>query len=103
MKYFGLDIGTTTVSAVVVEHGRVTASRTLPNGAFLLTENPWEKLQDLGAIRAAALKATEELLAGETEAAMGVTGQMHGIVYLNAAGEPVPGRTAGAISPIPTA
>lgn len=89
MKYFGLDIGTTTVSVVLVENGQVTASRTLPNGAFLPTENPWEKLQDVGAIRTAALGVAEELLTGETVAAIGVTGQMHGILYLNAAGEPV--------------
>ncbi len=90
MKLFGLDIGTTTVSVVVVEKGRVIASRTLPNGAFLPTFNPWEKIQDVDAIRTAAFSAVEELLTLHPEvSAIGITGQMHGIVYLDAENVPV--------------
>ena len=55
MKLLGLDIGTTTVSAVVVEDGAVLSSLTLKNGSFLPTENPWEKIQDPAYIRQTAL------------------------------------------------
>lgn len=88
MKYFGLDIGTTTVSAVVVEDGRVIAHRTLKNGAFIQTAQSFEKIQDVAAIRAAAMQAVEELLTDDI-AAIGITGQMHGIVYLDKDGSPL--------------
>ena len=90
MKLLGLDIGTTTVSAVVVEDGAVLSSLTLKNGSFLPTENPWEKIQDPAYIRQTALQAVKELLEKHPDVErIGITGQMHGIVYLNAAGEPV--------------
>ncbi len=90
MKLLGLDIGTTTVSAVVVDNGAVIASRTLDNGAFLPTPHPWEKIQDVNAIRSAAFSAVEELLGLHPEvSAIGITGQMHGIVYLDGKNQPV--------------
>lgn len=90
MKVLGLDIGTTTVSAVVVEEGQVLASLTRPNGSFLPDREPWEKVQDPVYIRITALAAVEELFDKYPEIGrIGVTGQMHGIVYLDAKGEPV--------------
>ena len=90
MKLLGLDIGTTTVSAVVVEDGAVLSSLTLKNGSFLPTENAWEKIQDPAYIRQTALQAVQELMEQYPDVErIGITGQMHGIVYLNAAGEPV--------------
>ena len=35
MKTLGLDIGTTTISAVVLENGAELDALTLPNGGFL--------------------------------------------------------------------
>lgn len=90
MKILGLDIGTTTVSAVVLEEGNVLSSLTLQNGAFLPGDRPWEKIQDPACIRRTALQAVAELLAQYPDVArIGITGQMHGIVYLNRKGEPV--------------
>lgn len=90
MKILGLDIGTTTISAVVLEDGRELASRTRPNGAFLPDREPWEKLQDPAAIRTAALDTVEELFRRYPDIArIGVTGQMHGILYLDRSGAPV--------------
>ena len=90
MKILGLDIGTTTVSAVVVDNGFVIASKTLKNGSFIETAQPWEKIQDPHYIRNTALSAVQNLLAEHPDVErIGITGQMHGIVYLNAAGEPV--------------
>ncbi len=90
MKVFGLDIGTTTISAVVAEEGQVIASRTLKNGAFLPTPHAWEKIQDVGIIRSRCLSVLEELLGLYPDiCAIGVTGQMHGILYLNREGAPL--------------
>ena len=81
MKALGLDIGTTTVSAVVVENKRVLSSLTLKNDSFLPTDHPWEKIQDPAYIRATALQAVETLLKKYPDIQrIGVTGQMHGIV-----------------------
>lgn len=90
MKVLGLDIGTTTVSAVVVENGQVLASLTRPNGSFIASTKSWEKVQDPAYIRATALGAVEELYRAFSDIGrIGVTGQMHGIVYLDERGEPV--------------
>ena len=90
MKTLGLDIGTTTISAVVVEETRVIASKTLPNHSFLRGTHSWEKIQDPEMIRAIAQEAVEELLETHPDvAAIGVTGQMHGMLYLDAQGTPV--------------
>ena len=87
MKILGLDIGTTTISAVVVDDGLVLDALTLPNGAFLPADHAWEKLQDPAYIRATTLDAVDSLLSKHPDTRrIGITGQMHGIVYLDAAG-----------------
>lgn len=89
MKTLGLDIGTTTISAVILQENSVLASRTVKNDSFL-TGNSWERLQDPETIRVTALDTVESLLREHPDtAAIGVTGQMHGILYLNAKGNPV--------------
>lgn len=90
MKILGLDIGTTTVSAVVVEDGSVLASLTRANGSFLPVEAPWEKIQNPGFILSVAQAAVAELFEQHPDIArIGVTGQMHGIIYLDKNGTPV--------------
>ena len=90
MKTLGLDIGTTTVSAVVLQDGAPLASLTKKNGYFIQTERAFEKCQDVGMIEATAMAAVDELLSEYPDvAAIGLTGQMHGIVYLDENGTPV--------------
>ncbi len=90
MKLLGLDIGTTTVSAVVVEEGKVLSALTLKNGSFLPTAYAWEKIQDPTYICTTACEAIRTLLEKYPDVSrIGITGQMHGIVYLNSAGQPV--------------
>ena len=90
MKALGLDIGTTTVSAVIVDEGRVTESVTEKNGYFVESEHPWEKAQDIAAIEKTALDVVDRLLHKHGDVTrIGVTGQMHGIVYLDACGTPL--------------
>lgn len=84
MCVLGLDIGTTTVSAVVMRDGKVVASKTLKNDSFLPDRPVWEKVQDPAVIRTTALGAVAELLEDYPQVEkIGVTGQMHGIVYLD--------------------
>ena len=92
MKSIGIDIGTTTISIVLVDHPDLTViqSLTLPGDTFLPTARPWERLQDVLSILKKALPALEGLLEGHGDiAAIGLTGQMHGIVYLDRDGRPV--------------
>ena len=49
MKAIGIDIGTTTISGVVVEvderrHSTVIEARTIQNGSFIGTSNEWKRL-----------------------------------------------------------
>ena len=90
MKALGLDIGTTTVSAVVLEDGALLKSVTKKNGYFIQTKNAYEKCQDVAMIEKTAMEALSELLSEFPDvAAIGVTGQMHGILYLSEKGEPL--------------
>ena len=89
MKSIGIDIGTTSLSAVVmdIDTGRVERAWTVPNPGFLPTDHPWERVQDAdGAVRAARALLDGILDAHADVAAIGLTGQMHGIVYLDGAG-----------------
>lgn len=90
MKTLGLDIGTTTISAVVVEDAKVLTAITRKNGVFLQSVHSWERVQDPEYIRATAVGAVEELLQQYPDVeGIGVTGQMHGILYLDTHGVPV--------------
>ncbi len=90
MKLLGIDIGTTTISLVVLCDGADIAVRTVKNDAFLPAEAPWARLQDPCRIRDIVLTQLTQLLALHPDIqGIGLTGQMHGIVYLDANGEPV--------------
>ena len=90
MKTIGLDIGTTSISAVVLDTGlqTVLTSRTIPNGSFIKTENDWERIQDASVLADKAVRLLEELVSENPDVeAIGLTGQMHGIVYLDPEGQ----------------
>ena len=89
MKTVGIDIGTTTISALVLEtEGNVSVeTETIPNGTFLPAERPWERRQDALAVVDKAKNLLDELLDTNPDiAAIGLTGQMHGILYLDRSG-----------------
>lgn len=87
MKTLGIDIGTTTISAVIVENGKNLAQITYKNDSFLPAGNSWERIQSPEYIRETALEAVKTLIAKHPDVErIGVTGQMHGIVYLDAEG-----------------
>lgn len=91
MTVIGIDIGTTTVSAVLIEDtGKVITSRTRKNSGFLPTEHPWEKIQNPDDLAAIARELVCELQAEASDVAgIGITGQQHGILYLNGKGEAI--------------
>ena len=90
MKTLGLDIGTTTVSAVVLEDGRVIESVTEKNGYFIESAHAWEKAQNVAMIEKTARGVVDALLSRHKDVThIGVTGQMHGIVYLDKSGAPL--------------
>lgn len=88
----GLDIGTTSISTVAVEAstGALLRAVTVPNDSVLPSPDGVSRLQAPARIAETALELKESLaLAFSPVAAIGVTGQMHGILYLNHAGRAV--------------
>lgn len=92
MLTVGIDIGTTSLSAAVADSVRrkVLSTKTVPNDSFLAAYDYWEKIQDPQRI----VRKAREMLDGYLDTypeiqAIGLTGQMHGIVYLDADGNAV--------------
>ena len=55
MKTAGIDIGTTTISGVVLEkeengQAKILEAKTVENGCFIETGNEWERIQYAGEI-----------------------------------------------------
>lgn len=90
MYAVGIDVGTTSICGVAVDTqtGAVHCTASEPSHAFLHTENAWEKIQDVNRIMQTA-RSVLDRVGGHGAAAIGVTGQMHGIVYLDADGDAV--------------
>jgi len=90
MKTLGLDIGTTTISAVVRDDNLgVLESSTVKNDS-ILPGNSFEQLQDPDVIFSRAMEIVNSLISLHPDLrAIGLTGQMHGILYLDASGNPV--------------
>ena len=93
MKVIGIDIGTTSISGVVLdaESGNIVKTKNLNSEAFIDTLNDWEKIQSVGKIISIASEILDSFLDefwGEI-LAIGLTGQMHGIVYVDSEGSAV--------------
>ncbi|MBQ6998052.1 MAG: hypothetical protein IJN60_06755 [Oscillospiraceae bacterium] len=89
MHAIGIDLGTTSICGVLMDTqtGRVLRSRTQNSNAFIAGEY-FERKQSPEKIISLAREILEDLLDDQTQA-IGVTGQMHGIVYYDAAGKAV--------------
>jgi len=86
----GLDIGTTSISLVVMDTAdrEILRSKTIPNGCFIQTGNGWERIQDAQRLADKAIGLLDGLLAEYPQTAyIGLTGQMHGIIYLDENGD----------------
>ena len=90
LEIIGIDIGTTSICGVVLEaeSGKLLRSKTIAGNAFIESKMPFEKIQSPEKILGIAKGILEELLSDRC-ASIGVTGQMHGILYLNQAGKAV--------------
>lgn len=95
MKIIGIDIGTTTISGVVLEDKDaqkpvLLEAKTVENGCFIPDTEAWEKIQDAGQIVERAERLLNELLNRHRDVRrIGLTGQMHGIVYLDRDGKSI--------------
>ena len=90
MKTLGIDIGTTTISAAVLEDGQFLASETRANGAFIPSALTCAREQDVEKITQTSLSVIETLFERYPDIhSIGVTGQMHGILYVDADGNAV--------------
>ena len=83
----GLDIGTTSISiAVIDENNRVVDSLSRAHNAFIETPEPWAKIQNAEKLLSLAMEMVEEMYGKYKLSSIGVTGQQHGIAYLDAEG-----------------
>ena len=88
----GIDIGTTSISAVVIDIENKTNidTYTLDNAAGIKSSNPCFNEQNPRIIYDKVIKLVELIVTGYPGIkAIGVTGQMHGIVYINEKGDAV--------------
>ena len=82
MKTIGIDIGTSSISIVLVEENKIIEEMTFPN-KFLLSKYAYEQIQEAKTIAFLILNELENIFSKYNEIeAIGVTGQMHGIVYV---------------------
>ncbi|MBO5909404.1 MAG: hypothetical protein J6Q67_06505, partial [Clostridia bacterium] len=90
MQIIGIDIGTTSICGVVIDAktGKVLKSKTVNSDAFIKSDKNFEKIQSADKIIKLATEISESFISKET-VSIGVTGQMHGIVYTDKDGNAV--------------
>ena len=93
MGALGIDIGTSSVSlAILGDSGDEAGSLTYSNDS-LVKGDRWENLQDAGLIASKVVSVAEDLVSRNREiGAIGLSGQMHGILYVD--------KTGRAVSPL---
>ena len=92
MYSIGIDIGTTSLCALVLDadNRKVLKSITVSNGSEVSGTHPWNRCQDPNVIVEKCLGLLNELLSEYHGVdAIGVTGQMHGILYCDRDGKAV--------------
>ena len=98
-KYsIGLDIGTTSVSAAVVNNatGKTVYTNSRNHGAFIPSDESFFREQDPEKLYEIAVALLEDALGRFFPiGTIGLTGQMHGILYVDGSGKALstPGRT----------
>ena len=92
MKSIGLDIGTTTVCGIVInaDDGKVFDAITRANDSAIKGKEEFAKTQDVEQIINICNQIVSDLRAKYDDiTTIGITGQMHGILYVNLKGEAV--------------
>ena len=89
MRAMGIDIGTTTISVIVIdtETGASLGTRTIAHKGFIDGHLPVSRVQDPEKLWKFTEEAVCELMeeCGKVDS-IGLTGQMHGMLYVDAAG-----------------
>ena len=82
MAILGIDLGTTTLSAVVLDEKTraVIHSETHRGAGFLAANESWARLQDADTLAALGIAVYERLSQTYPLSAVALTGQMHGVV-----------------------
>lgn len=90
MKAIGIDIGTTSVCGIIIDCNSADVVKTITknSNAFIPGNAPYEKLQSVDKIISIATDILESLLSYDI-CAIGIAGQMHGIVYTDFDGNAV--------------
>ena len=91
MNFLGIDIGTSSICGIVYNTvSKDIVSIAKINNTDMLSCNVWEKVQDATAIVDIVLDLIQELRIQYPDIkGIGLSGQMHGILYVNAEGEAV--------------
>lgn len=90
--HLGIDIGTTSISMVIYDaiEETVIESVTLANPGFISSDQAWERIQNPSVILECVMEKLQVLMEKyKTIQAIGLTGQMHGILYTDSSGEAV--------------
>ena len=92
MQVIGIDIGTTTISIVLIDKAAniLKRKKTIAHDAFIQGELPGQRVQDPQKLWKLVQQSIKELTAefGMPDG-IGLTGQMHGMLYVDAQGEAV--------------
>lgn len=90
--HLGIDIGTTSISMVIYDaiESTVIESVTIANPGFISSAQAWERIQNPALILDCVMEKLNALMDKYQEIeAIGLTGQMHGILYTDSLGEAV--------------
>jgi sedoheptulokinase len=89
MHFIGIDVGTSTICGVVYDlENKKIHSLSKENNSYLLTLNDWEKIQSPQKILSIVEEILEEFLNEFNDIkGIGITGQMHGILYIDKYGK----------------
>ncbi|MBO4417098.1 MAG: hypothetical protein J5801_03125 [Bacteroidales bacterium] len=90
MKHIGIDIGTSSICGVVYDdvQGQMRAETRENSAAITDCVPAWAFRQDAKCILDTVRGLLDELITGDV-ASIGICGQMHGMLYIDAAGKPV--------------
>lgn len=92
MRILGIDIGTTTISVIMIDgdSGDAIGTRTIAHHGFLEGHKECAKIQDPQKLLEITQTAVKELSEEHgTPDSIGLTGQMHGMLYVDAEGNAV--------------
>lgn len=94
MYSIGIDIGTTSICAVLMdsESGRIICTATHNNDSFIKSPYSWEKIQDVAVIEEKVSEVIKSVFDNANDvsvSSIGISNQMHGILYYDADGNAV--------------